>query len=107
MRFSETTGLSAGNHTWIHGSEGTIHVEGTTVRAGRRGDAGLSEVPNPREEQAFYRVEEEFVNAIRGLEEVSMLTFEAGTHYMEWTEAVHRSAQTGETVFLPLFDSRP
>lgn len=102
MRFSETTGLSSGNQTWIHGSEGTIHVAGTNIRAGRRGDSDLSTVPNPVEEQAFYRVEEEFINAIRGIEDVSMLTFEAGTHYMEWTEAVHRSAQTNEAVYLPL-----
>lgn len=26
MRFSETTGLSQGNQTWIHGSEGTLFV---------------------------------------------------------------------------------
>jgi predicted dehydrogenase len=102
MRFSETTGLSNGNQTWIHGSDGTIHADGNTIFAGRRGDSSLAEVPNPPEGQAYYRVEEEFVNAIRGVEEVSMLTFEAGVHYMEWTEAVHRSAQTGQAVFLPL-----
>jgi len=59
-------------------------------------------VPNPPESQAFYRVEEEFINAIRGLEEVAQLPFEAGAHYMEWTEAVHRSARTGQAVHLPL-----
>ncbi|HSH76162.1 MAG TPA: Gfo/Idh/MocA family oxidoreductase [Longimicrobiales bacterium] len=103
MRMSETTGLSAGNATWIHGTEGTAHVDARmNVFAGRRGDASLSQVPNPPEGQAFYRVEEEFVNAIRGIEEVTQLTFEAGAHYMEWTEAVHRSAQTGQAVHLPL-----
>ena len=46
MRFSETTGLSAGNQTWIHGSEGTIYVDRrNTVMTGRRGDAELMEVP--------------------------------------------------------------
>jgi predicted dehydrogenase len=103
MRMSETTGLAAGNQTWLHGSEGTIHVDvRQRILAGRRGDRELSEVPNPREGQAFYRVEEEFVSAIRGLEEVTQLTFEAGAHYMEWTEAVHRSARTGAAVHLPL-----
>ncbi len=103
MRMSETTGLSGGNQTWFHGSEGTIHVDArSNVFAGRRGDSELRPVPNPSEGQAFYRVEEEFVNAIRGLEEVTQLTFEAGAHYMEWTEAVMRSARTGEAVFLPL-----
>ena len=103
MRMSETTGLSAGNQTWLHGSEGTIHVDaGQSIRAGRRGDRELAEVPNPVEGRAFYRVEEEFVNAMRGLEEVTQLPFEAGVHYMEWTEAVQRSARTGEAVHLPL-----
>lgn len=103
MRMSETTGLSGGNQTWIHGSEGTIHVDSRqNVLAGRRGDAELRPVPNPPETRARYRVEEEFINAIRGLEDVTMTTFETGLHYMEWTEAVHRSAQTGAAVYLPL-----
>jgi predicted dehydrogenase len=103
LRASETTGLSTGSQTWIYGSEGTIHVDRRqNVFAGRRGDSELTPVPNPREEQAFYRVEEEFINAIRGVEEVTMATFETGVHYMEWTEAVHSSSQTGQTVSLPL-----
>ena len=103
MRASETTGLSTGNQTWMYGSEGTIHVDrGQNVFAGRRGDSQLSQVPNPPGEQAFYRVEEEFINAIRGVEEVTMVPFETGVHYMEWTEAVHRSSQGGEAVYLPL-----
>ncbi len=103
LRASETTGLSTGSQTWIYGSEGTIHVDRRqNVFAGRRGDSELTPVPNPREEQAFYRVEEEFINAIRGVEEVTMATFETGVHYMEWTEAVHSSSQTGQTMSLPL-----
>jgi predicted dehydrogenase len=103
MRMSETTGLSAGNQTWLHGSEGTIHVDARQrILTGRRGDADLAEVPNPPEGRAYYRVEEEFVNAVRGVEEVTQLPFEAGVHYMEWTEAVLRSARTGEAVHLPL-----
>jgi hypothetical protein len=31
-----------------------------------------------------------------------MVPFETGVHYMEWTEAVSRSAQTGQAVHLPL-----
>ena len=103
MRASETTGLSTGNHTWIYGSEGTIHVDRRqNVFAGRRGDSELAQVPNPREAQAYYRVEEEFINAIRAIERITMAPFETGVHYMEWTEAVYRSAQTGQAVYLPL-----
>jgi len=103
MRASETTGLSTGNHTWIYGTEGTIHVDRRQdVFAGRRGDSQLARVPNPQSEQAYYRVEEEFINAIRGVEEVTMAPFETGVHYMEWTEAVHRSSKSGQAVHLPL-----
>ncbi len=103
MRMSETTGLAAGSQTWLHGSEGTIHVDARQrILAGRRGDSALTEVPNPPEGRASNRVEEEFVNAIRGVEEVTQLPFESGVHYMEWTEAVQRSAKTGEAVHLPL-----
>lgn len=103
MRMSATTGLSSGNQLWMHGIEGTIYVDHQqNVFAGRRGDTELSEVPNPPEQQAYYRVEEQFTNAIRGTEEVTMVPFETGVHYMEWTEAVIRSAQTGQAVYLPL-----
>ncbi len=103
MRASETTGLSTGNETWIHGSEGTIYVDRRqNVFAGRRGDSEFTEVPNPRSEQAYNRVEEEFTNAIRGVEEITMAPFETGVHYMEWTEAVYRSSQTGQAVYLPV-----
>jgi predicted dehydrogenase len=103
MRMSATTGLSTGNQIWFYGTEGTIHVDQKqTIFAGRRGDTQLSEVPNPPEAQAYYRVEEEFANAIRGHEQITMVPFETGVHYMEWTEAVIRSAQTGQAVYLPL-----
>jgi len=50
----------------------------------------------------FETQEEEFINAIRGLEEVTMVPFETGVHYMEWTEAGIRSAHTGQAIYLPL-----
>ena len=103
MRMSATTGLSTGNQIWMHGTEGTIHVDQQqNVFAGRRGDTELSQVPNPPEKQAYYRVEEQFTNAIRGKEQVTMVSFETGVHYMEWAEAVYRSSQTGRAVYLPL-----
>jgi predicted dehydrogenase len=103
MKFSETTGLSRGNDTWIFGSEGTIHVDHLQkIFVGRRGDRELVEHPNPPEGQYRHRVEEEFINAIRGTEPVAMNTFEIGVRYMEWTEAIYRSAASGAVVSLPL-----
>ncbi len=103
MRMSATTGLSTGNQIWLYGTEGTIYVDQQqNIFAGRRGDAQLAALPNPAEQQAYYRVEEEFANAIRGTEQITMVPFETGVHYMEWTEAVIRSAQTGQAMYLPL-----
>jgi predicted dehydrogenase len=103
MKFSETTGLSRGNDIWIHGSEGTIHVDnGQNIFVGRRGDRELAPYPNPPEAQNKHRVEEEFVNAIRGLERVRLNTFEIGVQYMEWTQAIYLSAETRRAVPLPL-----
>jgi predicted dehydrogenase len=102
MKFSETTGLSRGNDTWIFGSEGTIHVDNAnSIFVGRRGDRELAAYPNPPEGQARHRVEEEFINAIRGIEPVAMNTFEIGVAYMEWTEAIYRSAESGTAVSVP------
>jgi predicted dehydrogenase len=103
MVFSETTGLSRGNDTWIFGSEGTIHLDDAqNIFVGRRGDRQLAPYPNPPEGQYRHRVEEEFVNAIRGLEPVAMNTFEIGVQYMEWTEVIYRSAESGTAISLPL-----
>ena len=103
MVFSETTGLSRGNDTWIFGSEGTIRVDGANnIFVARRGDLELAPYPNPPEGQYRHRVEEEFVNAIRGVEPVTMNTFDIGVRYMEWTEAIYRSAESGSAVSLPL-----
>ncbi len=103
MRFSAVTGLSAGNEVWLYGTDGTIRLDQRlNVFGGRRGDARLSEIPNPVENQAYWRVEEEFVNAIQGKEQVTRTPFHVGVHYMEFTEAVTRSAQTGQAIALPL-----
>ena len=47
-------------------------------------------------------MEEEFISAIRGNEKVTYTSFEDGVRYMEFTEAVARSAQSGKMVRLPL-----
>ena len=103
MKFSETTGLSPGNEIWIYGSEGTLFVDNEQrIFGGRRGERELTELPNPADQQAVHRVEEEFINAIRGREQITLNTFETGVRYMEWTEAVYRSAATGTAIELPL-----
>jgi hypothetical protein len=72
------------------------------VYGGKRGDSELLEIANPPEKQYSWRVEAEFIGAIRGEELVTHTPFSVGVHYMEWTEAVTRSAQTGRAISLPL-----
>ena len=103
MRFSDVTGLTQ-SRLWLYGTDGTLSGDLHTNRlwGGRRGDSELSEIEIPPAKHVGWRVEEEFVNAIRGLEPVTLTTFEDGVRYMEFTEAVTLSAQSGETVHLPL-----
>lgn len=58
----------------------------------------------PDERKGKWRVEEEFVEAIRGQGKVSLTDFASGARYMEFTEAVTRALQTGSVVKLPLLD---
>ncbi len=43
-------------------------------------------------------MEEEFINAIRGREKITHTTFEDGVRYMEFTDAVTKSAASGQAV---------
>ena len=104
LRISTVTGLAPADGIWIFGSEGTAHVDSAsmTLSAGQRGDSELSEIEIPTEKQGDWRVEEEFINAIRGIEPITHTNFFDGVRYMEFTDAVTISVQTGERVTLPL-----
>ena len=105
MTWSTVTGLQTGSELWLFGSEGTLHLKGppmNTIYGGRRGDTELREIPIPPEKRGAWRVEEEFISAIRGEEKVSRTPFDVGVQYMEFTEAVTRSAQSGQAISLPL-----
>jgi predicted dehydrogenase len=104
MRFSSVTGLARAPEAWLFGSEGTLQVDmgAGVIRVGKRGDKELKDYPTSPSKQGKWRVEEEFVNAIRGVEKVTHTTFEDGVKYMEFTEAVTRSAQSGMAVGLRL-----
>ena len=104
MRFSTITGLAPADRVWFFGTEGTLRLDSPsmTLQGGRRGDSALSEIAIAPEQQGAWRVEDEFVNAIRGLEPVTHTNFADGVRYMEFTEAVTRSFQADETVYLPL-----
>jgi len=100
LRFSAVTALAPSPEVWIFGSEGTLRLEADARRlsGGRRGDSELSEIAIPAERRVGWRVEEEFVNAIRGREKITRTNFEDGVRYMEFTDAVAKSAASGQTV---------
>ena len=104
MQFSSVTGM-AENHQdiWVFGSEGTLHLDlaSQTLKVGTR-DKKLTPVKLIKSKYSEWRVEEEFINAIRCVEPVKYTTFEDGFKYMEFTEAVALSRKTGKTVNLPL-----
>jgi predicted dehydrogenase len=104
MRFSTVTGLAPNDGVWLFGTEGTIHLNSTdmTLRGGRKGDSELSDIPIPADKAGSWRVEEEFINAIRGTEPITHTGFDDGVRYMEFMEAVTHSAQSGEKIQLPL-----
>jgi len=102
---SGVTRFGPGTQIHLYGSEGTIKVElapHERILAARRGDAELKEVAVAREKLGGWRVEEEFVGAIRGGKPVEFTDFASGLRYMEFTEAVSRSAAVGRAVELPL-----
>lgn len=105
---SGVTRFGPGTQIHLYGSEGTIKVElapRERILAARRGDAELREFEVPAEKRGGWRVEADFVGAIRGENAIEFTDFASGVKYMEFTEAVARSAATGQAVELPLEDS--
>jgi predicted dehydrogenase len=107
FRSTRVCGLSGASHCLLFGETGTLRFEGDRLFGGRRGDKGLQAIAIPTAEAGGWRVEESFINAIRGLEPVRLTSFEDGVRYMEFTEAVQRSRQTGAIVHLPLGEVTP
>jgi predicted dehydrogenase len=102
FQFSAVCGLAVGPQIWLFGSDGTLHFDfsSDTLWGGRRGDSALREIAIAPEKVGRWRVEEEFVGAIRGQEAVERTTFADGVRYMEFSEAVHRSAASAQMVSL-------
>jgi predicted dehydrogenase len=99
--------LGPGKQIHLYGTSGVIQVEfgpggAERVLGGRCGDTALKEIDIPAEHRGHWRVEEEFIRAIHGEEPVRLNSFETAVQYMEFTEAVARSAATNAPVDLPL-----
>jgi len=87
----------------LYGSEGTIKVQlgaAEEVWIGKAGEPSLRRLEVPPEEKGGWRVEAEFIRAIRGEEPIRFTTFKAGVDYMAFTEAVARSAEGNAPICL-------
>ncbi len=102
IQISSVTGLAGAPEAWLFGTQGTLRFSQNALTGGQRGDAELMPIPVGDDERSGWRVEEEFINAIRGLEPITHTTFQDGVKYMEFTEAVSRSLAQRCVVPLPL-----
>ena len=102
LQQSAVAALRAETGTWLYGDEGVLRFDGERLWFGARGDAAPTPLDIPPEERGGWRVEEEFVGAIRDGAPVRRTTFADGVRYMEFTEAARRSAAQGRAVHLPL-----
>jgi hypothetical protein len=91
---------------WIYGDKGTLAFITPNngepyLQFGKKGGAMGALAIDPTKRGAW-RVEEEFVSAVRGREAVTHTDFVTATKYMEWTDAVTLSMRERREVQLPL-----
>lgn len=98
MVLSQATASADPDGAKLYGTAGTLHLTGDTLSITRPG-AEPEAVP-VAEDAAGWRVEEEFVGAIRGTEPVRHTTVDDALRYMLFTEAVHRSIHEHRQVSL-------
>jgi predicted dehydrogenase len=103
--FSSLTGHGGEQTANLFGSQGTLCLRNGKLFVGKRGEESLAEVELPKNRRSGWRVEEEFINAIRGMEPITHTTFADGLKYMQFTEAVSLSIATSRKISLPLLDN--
>ena len=104
MHWSSVAGFMPGPEVWLYGSEGTLRFEGqgAVLSGARRGEKAMTPIAIPADKTYRWRVEEEFISAIRGHEQIRRTSFLDALNYMDFTEAVHISSREGRRVYLPL-----
>ena len=104
MPFGQGMGIKLfGAGGMLHYDLATDRIKGVSRQVGVSSTADeLAEIPIPPEKALEWRVEADFVAAIRAGAPIRFTDFETGVRYMEFTEAVARSAQRGQAVTLPL-----
>lgn len=101
MDMSPHARFGGSNTVHLFGSAGTLVVDLDRQRLILRREGQDEELVAPRpEEHGEWRVEAEFVGAIRGTEQVRLTDVPTAVRYMEFTDAVRRSAAEGRRVGL-------
>ncbi len=103
FHFSGAVHFGGENRIELYGSEGTLIYQVSThqIQGARAGESTLHPIEIPGELVREWRAEADFIDAIRTGSPVSP-DFEEGLRYVEFTEAVYRSARSGAKVSLPL-----
>jgi predicted dehydrogenase len=95
---SAVGGRAPASEIVLRGSRGTLRFAEGVLYGGQQQDSEMEEISPEPGEIGEWRVEAEFVGAIRGEEKVYLTDFETGVRYMAFTEAVHRSLEEGRIV---------
>ena len=102
FQLSNATGMAPANRVTLFGHDGVLRFDGGRFHGARRGDEEMLPIEVPHDEEGTWRVEEDFIDAIRGRGVIELTDFDTGVEYMEFTEAVWLSMQRRCTVPLPL-----
>ena len=94
----------------LFGSEGVLRYDlmedrifgANRVQGSAKAGRDWPEIPIPKEKEGGWNVEADFIAAIRTGRPVEFTSFATGVAYMEFTEAVARSARDEAPVDLPL-----
>jgi predicted dehydrogenase len=98
LQFSAVTGQAGPTEVSLFGSTGTLRFVNGELLGAQLNDSGLGAIAIPDHERGTWRVEAEFIGAIRGEEQVRLTSFETGVKYMAFIEAVAQSLASGTSV---------
>jgi predicted dehydrogenase len=103
-QFSGATPVGGGARIRLYSSRGVLHydVDADLLSGQTVGQSAAEVIPIPPHKVGGWRVEADFVDSIHSGKPVRFTDFETGVDYMEFTDAVARSATTGRSVALPL-----
>src|SRR4030095_11609296 len=101
-QFSGAVPVGGGTGVLLFWTAGALHYDLPSDRIFGTQGGRMQEVPLPPQSARGWRVEADFVQSIREGTPVRLTDFDSGVAYMEFTEAVARSAIAEGPVALPL-----